>query len=104
MTKRGGSQMKVAVPKEITPDERRVALVPDAVAKLAAVGLQCLVQGGAGEPAHFPDRAYQEAGATLLPDAAALFGEADVVLKVQRPVRNEALGKHEVDLMREGAV
>ncbi len=96
--------MKVGVPKEIVVGENRVALVPDAVGLLRKAGPQILFESGAGEGAFFPDRAYEAAGATIVSDPVALFTEADVVLKVQTPVLNPVLGKHEVELMREGAV
>ncbi|MBI4592854.1 MAG: Re/Si-specific NAD(P)(+) transhydrogenase subunit alpha [Candidatus Rokubacteria bacterium] len=96
--------MKVGVPKEIVPGERRVALVPETVARLVKAKVDVVIQAGAGEEAFLPDADYRAAGATLAPDAAALFGQADVVLKIQRPVRNESAGKHEVDLLHEGAV
>ncbi len=95
--------MKVGVPKEIVPGERRVALVPEAVARLTRSGVEVLVQAGAGEAAGFRDDEYRSAGAEIVPDVASLLGQADVVLKVQRPVRNEALGRHEVEMPREGA-
>ncbi len=96
--------MKVGVPKEIVVGENRVALVPDAVGLLRKAGPQILFESGAGEGAFFPDRAYEAAGATIVSDPVALFTEADVVLKVQTPVLNPVLGKHEVELMREGTV
>jgi len=96
--------MKVAIPREIVAGERRVALTPDAAAAVVKSGLEVVVERGAGEEASFGDGAFTAAGASLAPDAAALYGEADVVLKVQRPVENAALGRHEVDLLREGAV
>ncbi|MEE8326283.1 MAG: Re/Si-specific NAD(P)(+) transhydrogenase subunit alpha [candidate division NC10 bacterium] len=96
--------MKVGVPKEIVVGENRVAVVPDAVGLLRKAGPQILFESGAGEGAFFPDRAYEAAGATIVSDPVALFTEADVVLKVQTPVLNPVLGKHEVELMREGTV
>ncbi|MGH2483581.1 MAG: Re/Si-specific NAD(P)(+) transhydrogenase subunit alpha, partial [Candidatus Limnocylindria bacterium] len=57
--------------------------------QLVAAGNQVLVQAGAGEAAHFPDAAYAEAGATLVPDVAALFGQAELVLRVGRPSNEE---------------
>jgi NAD(P) transhydrogenase subunit alpha len=96
--------MKVGVPKEIVVGENRVALVPDAVGLLRKAGPQILFESGAGEGAFFPDRAYEAAGATIVSDPVALFTEADAVLKVQAPVLNPVLGKHEVELMREGTV
>ena len=96
--------MKVGVLKEIVVGENRVAVVPDAVGLLRKAGPQILFESGAGEGAFFPDRAYEAAGATIVSDPVALFTEADVVLKVQTPVLNPVLGKHEVELMREGTV
>ena len=96
--------MKVAVPREIVAGERRVALTPDAAAALVKAGLEVVIERGAGEAASYLDAAFTQAGASLAPDAAALYGQADVVLKVQRPVENTALGRHEVDLLREGSV
>jgi NAD(P) transhydrogenase subunit alpha len=78
--------MIVSVPKEVAPGERRVALVPDLVPKLAKAGVEVVVQPGAGEAAGFPDAAYREQGARLGPDALA----GDVVLKVQPPSPEEA--------------
>ncbi|MFN8624468.1 MAG: Re/Si-specific NAD(P)(+) transhydrogenase subunit alpha [Candidatus Binatia bacterium] len=96
--------MKIGVPREIAPSERRVALTPDAAAALVKLGLAVVIEANAGGGAFFPDTAYEKAGAAIAPDAAALYGQADVVLKVQRPEANSALGRHEVDLMREGTV
>jgi len=96
--------MKVGIPKEIASNERRVALVPEAVGTVAKAGTEVLVEVGAGEGAYIPDRAFEEAGATLALDARALFSQAEVILKVQAPVLNTALGSHEVELIREGAV
>ena len=76
--------MKVAVVKENTPDERRVALVPETVPKLTAAGAEVLVENGAGEAAWFPDSVYAEAGAVIV-TAAELFTQADVILTVTRP-------------------
>jgi NAD(P) transhydrogenase subunit alpha len=90
--------MKIAIPKEIAPHERRVALTPDAIAPLVKSGLDVLVEAGAGDAAFLPDAAFEKAGAKIVSDAAALYGQADVVLKVQKPAPSE------VDLMREGAV
>jgi len=89
--------MKIAVPKEITPGERRVALIPDAVAGLVKAGFQVLVERGAGDGAFFADAAYEQAGARVV-DAGTLYAEADVVLKVQKPTLEE------VERLREGTV
>ena len=76
--------MKAAVVKETAPGERRVALVPDAVAKLRPAGIDVLVERGAGQDAWFTDSAYAEAGASIV-GAAELFAAADVVLTVTKP-------------------
>jgi len=81
--------MKVGVAKETAPGERRVALVPDALAKLTAAGLEVLVEAGAGEGAMIPDSAFEEAGARIL-NRDDLYGTADVVLRVQKPSGDEA--------------
>ncbi len=88
--------MKIAVPRETLPGERRVALVPDAIARLTKLGLEVLVEEGAGAAAFYGDHAYVAHGARILPDPGALFAEADLVLKVQKPSIEEA------DRLREG--
>lgn len=74
--------MRVFVPRERTPGETRVALVPEGVRKLQKAGFLVQVEAGAGEAAHILDSSYTEAGAELVEDAAHGFAEADVVLKV----------------------
>lgn len=76
--------MKVAVVKEDAPGERRVALVPETVAKLRAAGAEVLVESGAGQAAWFPDSTYAEAGAVIV-SGAELYDQADVILTVTRP-------------------
>jgi len=76
--------MKVAVVKESAPGERRVALVPDAVAKLRAAGLEVLVESGAGDGAWLADDAFTEAGASIVSREEALQA-ADAVVMVGRP-------------------
>jgi len=81
--------MRIGVPAETRPHERRVALVPDGVAKLRKAGCEVLVQAGAGVAAYLPDAEYAAAGATIVATAAEALG-ADLVLKVQRPTAEEA--------------
>ncbi len=76
--------MKAGVVKETAPGERRVALVPDGVAKMRDAGIEVLVERGAGEGAWMADSAYAEAGATVV-SAAELFAAADVILTVTKP-------------------
>lgn len=79
--------MRIGVPKERRSGERRVALVPDTVKRLAASGHEMVVEAGAGGAAGYPDVDYIQAGATLADAAAAWAGE--VVVKVDRPVPEE---------------
>ncbi len=88
--------MKVGVPKESIPGERRVALVPEAARALVKASLQVGIEAGAGESAFFGDAAYVDAGA-IVTDAATAFA-SDAVLKVQPPTPDE------VGRLREGAV
>ena len=80
--------MKVGVARETAAGERRVALVPEALAKLTAAGLDVLVEAGAGSEAAIPDSAYADAGATIVP-TAELYAQADVILRVQKPSDDE---------------
>jgi H+-translocating NAD(P) transhydrogenase subunit alpha len=96
--------MKIGVPKEHRPDELRVAASPDTVKRLAGRGIGVLVEAGAGAGARYADQSFAEAGATLVNDTAALYGEADIVLKVRRPL---AAGEGQIDemaLLRPGQV
>jgi len=90
--------MKVAIPKETAPEERRVALVPDTATKLVAAKLEVSVEAGAGAGAFITDEAYKTAGASLVASASELLKDADAVLKVQPP------DAREVDLIKKGAV
>src|SRR5580765_1861453 len=76
--------MRVGIPRETTQGERRVALVPETIGKLAAAGFELVVESGAGDAASFPDDAYSEAGATLGDP-----WEADGVVKVRKPSPDE---------------
>jgi alanine dehydrogenase len=77
--------MRVGVPREIKPDEYRVGLTPTAVREYVAHGHQVVVETGAGEGAGYADGLYQKAGATLAPDAAAVFEAAELIVKVKEP-------------------
>ena len=72
--------MRVGVARETAPGERRVALVPETVGKLAAAGFEVVVEPGAGEAASFPDDTYATAGASL-----GSPWDADAVVKVRKP-------------------
>jgi NAD(P) transhydrogenase subunit alpha len=88
--------MKVGVPREIVENERRVALAPDMVKKLMDAGAEVLIEKGAGASASLLDSMYQEAGAKIAGDAAALYKDSDVILKLQKPTDAE------VDMLKEG--
>jgi NAD(P) transhydrogenase subunit alpha len=81
--------MKIGVARETAPDERRVALVPEALAKLTSSGLEVLVEAGAGLGALIPDRAFQEAGGRVV-SADELYAQSDVIVRVQKPGPDEA--------------
>lgn len=81
--------MKIGIPKEVAPGERRVALVPDAVRALVGSGMEVLVESDAGAEAYFDDEQYRGAGATVVADAASLLGAVDVVLRVQAPSKDD---------------
>ena len=93
----------LGVPREIHTGERRVAVVPRMAAKLAKLGFDVVIESGAGQLAAFTDQAYEEAGARIVSDAAKVWGEADLVLKVREPEMNTTLNRHEADLLKEGA-
>ncbi|MBV8170742.1 MAG: Re/Si-specific NAD(P)(+) transhydrogenase subunit alpha [Candidatus Eremiobacteraeota bacterium] len=92
--------MNIAVPKEIAPGERRVALTPDVAGRLVKAGTSVVVERGAGEAAGFRDQDYTAAGATIAPTAAEAYRAAGIVVKVQRPL---AEGTDELALIPEGA-
>ncbi len=77
--------MKVGVPTEVKTDEYRVALTPVGVRELVDRGHEVLVQRGAGDGSALPDHSYEEQGARILPDAAAVFEQAEMILKVKEP-------------------
>ena len=95
--------MKIGIPKEIRPGENRVAISPDAIKKLTGMGVEVVVEAGCGTGSCVTDQEYQEAGASVAPDAAAVLGDADLVFKIQRPMTAEE-GTDEIALMKEGAI
>src|SRR5690606_30480539 len=95
--------MKIGIPKERRPGEKRVAASPETVKKFAGLGCSVVVETGAGLQADIPDDQYTAAGATIAPDAAATLRDADLVLKVQRPM-TAAEGNNELALLKKGAV
>jgi len=94
--------MKVGISKERRHGEARVAGSPDMVKKLVAMGVELLVETGAGDGAMITDDAFVEAGASIAPDAASVYGGSDVVVRVRRPL-TEAEGGDEIAAMKSGA-
>jgi H+-translocating NAD(P) transhydrogenase subunit alpha len=90
--------VRVAVPKATAPGERRVALVPEIVKKLTDGGFEIAVETGAAAGASFSDRAYEEAGASIVSSREELLSQADAVVKVQKP------SDEEIELLREGSI
>ena len=90
--------MKIAIPKEHRPGEKRVAASPDVVKKLVGFGFDVAVEQGAGSAAAITDDDFKAAGASIAKDAATALKSADVVLKIQRPEADE------IKLMKKGAV
>ena len=90
--------MKIGVPTEIKPQENRVALTPAGAERLQHAGHQVFVQSGAGVGSGFPDEVYQKVGARILPGAAEVFAEAEMILKVKEPLASEwpHLGKGQI--------
>lgn len=93
--------MRIAVPKERRAFESRVAATPDSVKKLIALGYTVAVETGAGQAASFTDEAYRAAGAEIVASPAALFANAEIVLKVQRPMTGVD-GIDELGMLRPG--
>ncbi|HQC94823.1 MAG TPA: Re/Si-specific NAD(P)(+) transhydrogenase subunit alpha [Aquabacterium sp.] len=86
----------VGVPKETAAGEKRVATVPDVVAKLVKLGFQVAVESGAGDAANFADETYRAAGAKVVPTARDVWAGSDIVFKVRPPTEDE------VAMLREG--
>jgi len=95
--------MRIGIPKEIHPSEKRCAATPGIVVRLGRLGFDIIVEHGAGEGMEWDDSAYASAGATLA-DAQTVWSEADIVLKVRSPEMHPELGVHEAELLRPGAL
>src|SRR5215212_6548584 len=88
--------MRIGVPRETAAGERRVALVPELVGKLAPAGFEVLVERRAGQAASFPDAAYEAAGARLADD---VWSEAEAIVKVQKPTAEETAALRDGQLL-----
>ena len=96
--------MKIAIPRECRSGETRVAASPEVVKKLSGFGFDVAVERGAGEAAAITDANFKDAGATIAEDATATYKNADMVLKIQRPITEGAEGQNELSLIKKGAV
>ena len=77
--------LRIGIPREVFPGEKRVATVPEVVAKLIKLGFTVGVESGAGDAANFADDTYRAAGAEVVQGAAALWAGSDIVFKVRPP-------------------
>jgi len=96
--------VRIAVPKEIMAGENRVSLIPDVANKLIKKGFEIYLESGAGNKAGFLDEKYKNAGVNIVEDVNELYSNADIVLKVQRPIMHPEKGKHELELMKKGTL
>jgi NAD(P) transhydrogenase subunit alpha len=96
--------MKIGIPKESHPKEKRVSGSPETVEKMVAMGVEVLIEKDAGHNAMMLDQDYEKAGAKIYPDAAGVFTKADVILKVQRPLTIPQIGLNEMAMLRSGQV
>lgn len=96
--------MKIAITKERRAHERRVAATPDTVKKFIALGFTVAIEKGAGENSRIPDIEYRNAGAIIEDDIASLLRDADIVLKVQRPLLEGEGNINELALIKRGAL
>src|SRR5581483_4941286 len=81
--------MKIGVPKEIKTNENRIALVPAGAEQLVAAGHSVLVEVGAGLGSGFPDEMYTSVGAKIAPDAATVWRDSEMIMKVKEPIEKE---------------
>src|SRR6266480_6271926 len=96
--------MLIGVPREIAAGERRVALVPEVVSQLTRAGHRVIVERDAGLRAGFTDDAYRSAGCEVIDAVEEIYSTAQIILKVQRPGRDENSGEAELDMLRDGVV
>jgi NAD(P) transhydrogenase subunit alpha len=96
--------MKIGIPREIHPGEKRVATTPEVAAQLQKLGFSVTIESGAGAAANFADSAYAEAGVDIADDTRALWADSDIILKVRGPQMNQALNVDELELLHKGQV
>lgn len=94
--------MTIGIPKEIMEGENRVAAIPETVAKMVEQGAKVFIQSNAGKGSHIEDNDYKQVGAEIVKDVEEIYQRSDIILKVKEPLFNEEVGKHEVDMMKNG--
>lgn len=98
----GKTFLKIGVVKEIEPDEKKVAVVPEGARKLLQAGIQVYVEKHAGDGGDFFDKQYEEVGATILSSAQEVYDTVDVIVKIRPPTDHPITGKHEINMLRSG--
>jgi len=96
--------MIIGVPKEIMHGENRVSSTPETVTKMVKDGFKVIVEKGAGAGSFYLDEDYVQAGAEMLTNPQEIYDRADIILKVKEPQFNQALQKHEVEMMHKGQI
>lgn len=96
--------VKIGVITEKALDENRVAVSPDTVRKLKALGVEVLIESGAGLNASFTDDMFVKAGAVIQPGAAAILSQIDILLKVQQPFVNLSEQVNQISLLKDQAI
>ena len=95
--------MKIAIPAEIHRREKRMATSPEVIEKFVAAGFEVVVESGAGNGASIGDDVFRDKGAEIARDTESAWADADIILKVRPPEYNKEVGRHEIDMMKEGA-
>jgi NAD(P) transhydrogenase subunit alpha len=95
--------MKIAIPTEIHRGEKRVATSPEVIGKLIAAGFEVIVESGAGAGANVNDGVFVEMGAEIARETESVWAAGELILKVRPPEFNNELGRHEIELMTQGA-
>ena len=96
--------IKVGIPKEIRAEESRVAMHPQAIGSLIALGVDVIVQSGAGKRAGLSNEAFEKAGAHIQRDPQALWQQCDVILKVHTPIRDTSQNIDEIAALRKDQI
>ena len=96
--------MVVGIPTEITPEETRIAAIPATVKQLVKNGFEVKIQSDAGKGSFISDADFKESGAEIYNSVSELYSSSDIILKVNPPLMNEEIGKHEVDMMKENSI